>query len=246
MPIGEWVLREACAAAAGWPGDIGVAVNLSPVQFRKNRNLIEHVKAALSSSGLRAGPAGGRDHRVGAAGRQRERAADPAAVEGARRQDRAWTISAPAIRRSAICGASRSTRSRSTSPSCSESSSSAGQPGDRQGGDRPGPQPRHDDNRRGGRNRSPALDDPRAGLHRGPGLPVQPALAAERRGELLSRFGSAGTGSAMRSSDVACVLHADTGFCIWGVFEDVAGGGENGPVVARSRGRVPRGGVARR
>ena len=54
VPIGEWVLREACKAAAAWPGDISVAVNLSPVQFRKNRNLVEQVKAALSSSGLRA------------------------------------------------------------------------------------------------------------------------------------------------------------------------------------------------
>jgi diguanylate cyclase (GGDEF)-like protein len=54
VPIGEWVLREACKAAAAWPGDISVAVNLSPVQFRRNRNLVEQVKAALSSSGLRA------------------------------------------------------------------------------------------------------------------------------------------------------------------------------------------------
>jgi len=54
VPIGEWVLREACTAAAAWPGDISVAVNLSPVQFRKNRNLVDQVKAALSGSGLRA------------------------------------------------------------------------------------------------------------------------------------------------------------------------------------------------
>ena len=38
VPIGEWVLRQACMDAAGWPQDVGVAVNLSPVQFR-NRNL---------------------------------------------------------------------------------------------------------------------------------------------------------------------------------------------------------------
>jgi diguanylate cyclase (GGDEF)-like protein/PAS domain S-box-containing protein len=53
VPIGEWVLREACLAAASWPDDVGVAVNLSPIQFRKNRNLVEHVKAALSRSRLR-------------------------------------------------------------------------------------------------------------------------------------------------------------------------------------------------
>jgi diguanylate cyclase (GGDEF)-like protein len=51
VPIGEWVLREACAAAAGWPEDVTVAVNLSPVQF-KNRNLVHHVTGALSDSGL--------------------------------------------------------------------------------------------------------------------------------------------------------------------------------------------------
>jgi len=51
-PIGEWVLREACAAASGWPEHIGVAVNLSPVQFRKNRKLVEQVKSALFAADL--------------------------------------------------------------------------------------------------------------------------------------------------------------------------------------------------
>jgi diguanylate cyclase (GGDEF)-like protein len=51
-PIGEWVLHKACAAAANWPDHIGVAVNLSPVQFRKNRNLVEQVKSALCSAAL--------------------------------------------------------------------------------------------------------------------------------------------------------------------------------------------------
>ena len=31
--IGEWVLRCACAEAAAWPGELRVAVNVSPVQF---------------------------------------------------------------------------------------------------------------------------------------------------------------------------------------------------------------------
>jgi diguanylate cyclase (GGDEF)-like protein len=51
IPIGEWVLREACAAAASWPDDVSIAVNLSPVQF-KNRNLTHHVTNALAESGL--------------------------------------------------------------------------------------------------------------------------------------------------------------------------------------------------
>ena len=33
IPLGEWVLRQACAAAKRWP-DLFVALNLSPVQFR--------------------------------------------------------------------------------------------------------------------------------------------------------------------------------------------------------------------
>ena len=51
VPIGEWVLQEACRAAAEWPNEIRVAVNLSPMQFR-NRRLFDTVQAALRKSGL--------------------------------------------------------------------------------------------------------------------------------------------------------------------------------------------------
>ncbi|CAH2602838.1 EAL domain-containing protein [Rhodovastum atsumiense] len=51
VPIGEWVLRTACAEAAGWPEEVKVAVNLSPVQFR-SRGLVETVREALQESGL--------------------------------------------------------------------------------------------------------------------------------------------------------------------------------------------------
>ncbi len=53
VPIGDWVLRQACMDAAGWSRDVGVAVNLSPVQF-KNPNLVSTVKQALEASGLPA------------------------------------------------------------------------------------------------------------------------------------------------------------------------------------------------
>jgi diguanylate cyclase (GGDEF)-like protein/PAS domain S-box-containing protein len=49
--IGEWVLRTACADATRWPADVKVAINLSPVQFRKT-NLSDVVMAALAESGL--------------------------------------------------------------------------------------------------------------------------------------------------------------------------------------------------
>jgi diguanylate cyclase (GGDEF)-like protein/PAS domain S-box-containing protein len=51
VPLGEWVLREACATAAGWPDQIRVAVNLSPTQFRAG-NLVGTVVSALSAAGL--------------------------------------------------------------------------------------------------------------------------------------------------------------------------------------------------
>jgi diguanylate cyclase (GGDEF)-like protein len=50
-PLGEWVLRRACADAAGWPGALKVAVNLSPAQFRQ-QVLAHSVVGALDASGL--------------------------------------------------------------------------------------------------------------------------------------------------------------------------------------------------
>jgi len=51
VPLGEWVLREACMEATKWPDDVKVAVNLSAVQFR-SRNLVQAVISALAHSGL--------------------------------------------------------------------------------------------------------------------------------------------------------------------------------------------------
>ena len=51
VPFGEWVLHEACRAAAEWPDTISVAVNLSPLQF-KEPDLVEIVAHALQASGL--------------------------------------------------------------------------------------------------------------------------------------------------------------------------------------------------
>ncbi|GGA49264.1 EAL domain-containing protein [Pelagibacterium lentulum] len=53
VPLGEWVLTEACRVAAGWPEDISVAVNLSPVQFKSQR-LLETVQRVLRETGLPA------------------------------------------------------------------------------------------------------------------------------------------------------------------------------------------------
>jgi diguanylate cyclase (GGDEF)-like protein/PAS domain S-box-containing protein len=53
IPLGEWVLRQACSEAAKWPDNIKVAVNLSPVQFR-NKNLVSMVTSAIANSGIAA------------------------------------------------------------------------------------------------------------------------------------------------------------------------------------------------
>jgi predicted signal transduction protein with EAL and GGDEF domain len=51
IPIGEWVLRTACAEAATWRDEMTVAVNLSAIQFRA-LNLVNTVIGALAHSGL--------------------------------------------------------------------------------------------------------------------------------------------------------------------------------------------------
>ena len=53
VPIGAWVLRQACSEAAGWPEQVKVAVNLSAVQLN-TANLTELVFGALGASGLAA------------------------------------------------------------------------------------------------------------------------------------------------------------------------------------------------
>jgi diguanylate cyclase (GGDEF)-like protein len=51
--LGEWVLATACKAAAAWPDDIKLAVNVSPVQF-KSGTLALKIMAALAASSLPA------------------------------------------------------------------------------------------------------------------------------------------------------------------------------------------------
>src|SRR5262249_15524798 len=53
VPLGQWVLRQACADAVTWPHDISVAVNVSAVQFKVS-GLVDSVFDALAASGLPA------------------------------------------------------------------------------------------------------------------------------------------------------------------------------------------------
>jgi diguanylate cyclase (GGDEF)-like protein len=51
LPLGEWVVHEACRHASAWPEDISVAVNISPKQFVYS-GLATTILQALGNSGL--------------------------------------------------------------------------------------------------------------------------------------------------------------------------------------------------
>ena len=51
IPVGGWVLEQACRAATQWPEQLRVAVNLSPIQFR-GKLASQQVTNALRQSGL--------------------------------------------------------------------------------------------------------------------------------------------------------------------------------------------------
>ena len=53
VEIGDYVLRESCKECMQWPSDTRVAVNLSPIQFRRG-NVVSVVSEALKISGLPA------------------------------------------------------------------------------------------------------------------------------------------------------------------------------------------------
>jgi diguanylate cyclase (GGDEF)-like protein len=51
VPLGEWVLRQACRDAVKWPEHVKVAVNISAVQFRRG-DLFDTIFSTLLKSGL--------------------------------------------------------------------------------------------------------------------------------------------------------------------------------------------------
>ena len=53
IPIGDWVLNEACKEATTWQPHLTVAINLSARQF-KNTNIIDKLREALKLTGLAA------------------------------------------------------------------------------------------------------------------------------------------------------------------------------------------------
>jgi diguanylate cyclase (GGDEF)-like protein len=53
VAMGEWAIHKACADAMTWPGDLRVAINISPVQFAEMK-LLTAVVNALTATGLPA------------------------------------------------------------------------------------------------------------------------------------------------------------------------------------------------
>jgi diguanylate cyclase (GGDEF)-like protein/PAS domain S-box-containing protein len=51
VPLGRWILHQACADAVKWPPRLKVCVNLSPVQFRQE-DLLDVIKSTLAETGL--------------------------------------------------------------------------------------------------------------------------------------------------------------------------------------------------
>lgn len=51
LPLGEWIIQQACQDAASWPRDVQLAVNVSAIQF-KHGNLFDVIMRALLLSGL--------------------------------------------------------------------------------------------------------------------------------------------------------------------------------------------------
>jgi EAL domain-containing protein (putative c-di-GMP-specific phosphodiesterase class I) len=51
VPLGEWMIREACRHAMTWPDDINVAVNLSRIEFSRG-SIVTSIMNGLAATGL--------------------------------------------------------------------------------------------------------------------------------------------------------------------------------------------------
>lgn len=51
VPLGEWILHQACTDAASWPAHVKIAINVSAVQFKKG-NLFDVILCTLVETGL--------------------------------------------------------------------------------------------------------------------------------------------------------------------------------------------------
>lgn len=52
IPLGQWVIQQACKDAMSWPEHTRIAINISAVQFEKSKLLCDSVMTALRQTGL--------------------------------------------------------------------------------------------------------------------------------------------------------------------------------------------------
>jgi diguanylate cyclase (GGDEF)-like protein len=116
VPMGEWVIRQACATAALWPDDLHVAVNISAIQFR-SPGLMQVIVSALAASGLAPTRLEIEITESVLASQQGGHACGAASVAGARDPDRDGRFRHRIFVADVSAELSRSTRSRSTVPS---------------------------------------------------------------------------------------------------------------------------------
>ena len=113
IPMGEWILDEACRQIADWQrlhGDQGLSDLGEPL--RSPAGAAQHRRHGRPQPGrVGRAPVGPhrRDHRDGPARRRRSGGAHARRAEGHRGAARRSTTSAPATRRSRTCAGSRST-----------------------------------------------------------------------------------------------------------------------------------------
>ena len=117
IPIGDYVLSEACRQLRSWEQQPGVrsmrmAVNLSPRQL-KDPLLTSKVREALAAADVDARPPHAGDHGDGTRGRQLRDADDASETSSRSASGCRSTTSAPATRHSATFVSSPSTKSRS-------------------------------------------------------------------------------------------------------------------------------------
>ena len=72
IPVGEWVVRQACTEAANWPANVRVAVNVSVVQFN-SPGFVKQISRTLEKTGFSGSRLELRADRVSSTRRQFER-----------------------------------------------------------------------------------------------------------------------------------------------------------------------------
>ncbi len=87
IPIGEWVIREACREAACWPQSLQIAINLSPAQFLRG-DIPQLVLSVLFETGLSPARLELGDYRGSTHRRLRARQEHPRPAQGDRCADR--------------------------------------------------------------------------------------------------------------------------------------------------------------